>query len=158
VAAQLRRVLPDDTNVFTRAELATNEVRHWMVRTSTGLVFGFGVIVAFIVGLVILFQTLSTQITRHLPEFATLKAIGYSERELASIVVAQAILMTAVALVPACLLATAIYAVVRSATVLPIFMTLPRIAAVVALAFAMSVGSAVLSLRALRRADPVDLF
>ena len=66
VAEQLRRILPADTRLFTRAELTDHEVNHWVNRTSTGLVFGFGVVIAFIVGLIILYQTLVTQVTRNL--------------------------------------------------------------------------------------------
>ena len=63
VAARLRARLPADVDVYTRETLTSHEVSHWVVRTSTGLVFGFGVAVAFIVGSVILYQTLATQIS-----------------------------------------------------------------------------------------------
>src|SRR5262249_53019256 len=90
-AADLRRTLPDDIEVFTRAALAAQEDAYWTTRTSVGLIFGSGLVVAFIVGIMVLYQTLATQITRHLPEFATLKAIGYADSYLDAVVIGEAL-------------------------------------------------------------------
>jgi len=158
VAERLRAILPADTRVFTRAELAENEIAHWVRATSTGLVFGVGAVVAFVVGLVILFQTLSTQIVRNLSEYATLKAMGFTVRYIAAIVVVQAVLMALIAFGPALGLALMAYDGTREATGLPVEMTATRVVTVLALTVTMCVVSAVLALGALRRADPVDLF
>ena len=129
-----------------------------MSRTSTGLVFGFGVVVAFIVGLIILYQTLATQVTHNLPEFATLKAIGHTDRHLGGIVVVLALMMTMIAFFPAIAAAIVVYKITAIATLLPIFMTVARVAGVFVLTVVMSTASALLSIRVLRRADPVELF
>jgi putative ABC transport system permease protein len=158
VAASLRKILPADAQVFTRAELGKHEINHWVTRTSTGLIFGFGLIVAVIVGLVILNQTLSTQITRQLPQFATLKAMGYTDGHLGGIVVTLAIIMSTISYVLAVALSVVIYWIVWRATRLPIEMTAARMLGVLAVAWAMSALSALVALRVLRRADPVELF
>jgi putative ABC transport system permease protein len=158
VAQHLRAVLPADTQVLTRAELFDYETSHWVTRTSTGLIFGFGVIVAVIVGLVILNQTLSTQITRQLPQYATLKAMGHTDRFLTGIVVTLAVIMSTIGFIPAAAMAIVIYGVVRRVTLLPIEMTSGRMLSVLAIAWAISVLSALFALRVMRRADPVDLF
>ena len=158
VAATLRALMPADTEVLTRDQLADRETEYWENQSSTGLVFGFGVIVAFIVGLVILNQTLSSEISRNLPEYATLKAMGYTDRYIGGIVGALALTIVAIAYVVAWLAAVAIYALVRRMTPLPIDMTGLRAGGVLVLSAAMSVGSALYALRSLRRADPVDLF
>jgi len=157
-AVRLRELMPADTQVFTRAQLKDHEIAHWVTATSTGLIFGFGVIVACIVGMVILNQTLATQITRQLPQYATLKAMGYSNAYLGGIVVTVATIMSTVSFVPAVVLSIVIYWIVRRATLLPIEMTMPRLIAVLAIAWGMSALSGLLSLRVLRRADPVELF
>jgi putative ABC transport system permease protein len=157
VAAALRALMPADTEVLTRDQLADRETEYWENQSSTGLVFGFGVIVAFIVGLVILNQTLSSEISRNLPEYATLKAMGHTDRYIGGIVGALALTIVAIAYVVAWLAAVAIYALVRRMTPLPIDMTGLRAGGVLALSAAMSVGSALYALRSLRRADPVDL-
>jgi putative ABC transport system permease protein len=157
-ANRLRKILPADTQVFTRKELNNHETRHWVTRTSTGLIFGFGVLVAVVVGLVIMNQTLSTQITRQLAQYATLKAMGYSDGYLACIVVTLATIISTISYVPALALSAVIYWIVRRATLLPIEMTAARMVAVLLIAWGMSALSALLALRVLRRADPVELF
>jgi putative ABC transport system permease protein len=158
VAARLRSILPPDTRVFTRSELAASEIRFWLTLTSAGLVFGFGVIISFIVGLVILNQSLSAQFTRYLPQYATLKAMGYTDRYLAGIAVVLATMMSMIGYVPAVAISIIVYAGVQRMTLLPTEMTTARLIGVLGITWAMSVASALVSLKVLRRADPVDLF
>ncbi|MBV9861283.1 MAG: FtsX-like permease family protein [Alphaproteobacteria bacterium] len=157
-AAELRAVLPGDTQVFTRDQLQAREVAYWTTRTSTGLIFGSGLIVSFIVGIMVLYQTLSTQVSRQLPQFATLKAIGYTDRALSAIVVTLSLLVVTVAFVPALAAALAIYSVIRRQTLLPVALSPGRLAAVLAITLVMAAVSASLSLGSLRRADPAELF
>ena len=158
VARALRAVLPADTQVFTRPELTAHEVAFWTTRTATGLIFGSGLVVAFVVGIMVLYQTLATQITRQLPQFAMLKAIGYSNRFLDGIVLVEALLMMLVAFAPALAAALAIYSVIRQQTLLPVVMTGAQLGGVFAIALLMSAISAFLSLARLRRAHPAEIF
>jgi len=158
VAGLLRAVLPADTQVFTRAGLSAHEVAFWTTKTGTGLIFGSGLVVAFVVGIMVLYQTLATQIARQLPQFAMLKAIGHRNRLLDGIVLVEALLMMLAAFVPAFAAALALYAVIRSKTLLPVTMSGTELAAVFATALVMSAISAFLSLTRLRRADPAEIF
>jgi putative ABC transport system permease protein len=158
VAMRLRAMLPADIQIFTRPEIDAREVNYWKTRTSTGLVFGFGVIMSIIVGGVILYQTLSTQVTRQLPQYATLKAIGYTDGSLQGIVLALAIIMASIAFVPALAMSLVIYDKVRTMARLPIEMTGARVVAVLAITLIMSAASALLAVRKVREADPADLF
>jgi putative ABC transport system permease protein len=158
VARALRTVLPAETQVMTRDELAAHEVAFWTTKTGTGLIFGSGLIVAFIVGIMILYQTLATQITRQLPQFAMLKAIGHTNRTLDRIVLLQALLVMLIAFVPALLVALCAYSVIRAQTLLPVTMSPTELGGVFVVAVFMSTISAMLSLVRLRRADPADIF
>jgi putative ABC transport system permease protein len=158
VAKRLQQILPEDTRVWTRAEFMNHESSHWSNRTSAGLIFGFGVFVALIVGLAILYQTLATQIARQLPQFATLKAMGYTNRHLLGVVIVLAFGLTTVAYFPAAALATGIYAFMRRVTILPMEMDTARLIFVFLAVLAMSIVSAMFCMRVLHRADPVDLF
>ena len=158
VARELRTELPNDARVFTRPELAAHEVSFWTTRTGTGLIFGSGLIVAFVVGVMVLYQTLATQITRQLPQFATLKAIGYSNGFLNGIVLVEAVLVMLIAFVPALAAALGIYSVVRAQTLLPVNLTAIELGGVFAVTLAMAVISALLSVGRLRRADPAEIF
>jgi len=158
IAGELRAALPTDTRVFTRPELSAHEVAFWTTRTGTGLIFGSGLVVAFVVGIMVLYQTLATQITRQLPQFATLKAIGYSNGFLNAVVLTEAVLFMLVAFVPALAAALAIYSVIRDQTLLPVTMSATEFGGVLAATLLMSVISALLSLGRLRRADPAEIF
>lgn len=158
VAARLRSILPPDTRVFTRAELDAYEETFWRKRTSTGLVFGFGVIVSIVVGMVILYQTLATQIIRHLPQYATFKAIGYTDGFLQRVVLSLALITAGVAFVPALATAVMAYDKLRTLARLPIEMTPARVAVVLVIALTMSGATALLAVSKVRRVDPADLF
>jgi putative ABC transport system permease protein len=157
-AKALAKALPDDVQVFTRDALKQHEDKYWTTRTSVGLIFGSGLIISFIVGIMVLYQTLATQIARHLPQFATLKAIGYGDLYLAAVVMIESAMIVLVAFVPASAAALAIYAQLRSATLLPVVLTPTRLVAVLVITLLMSAASAFLSLSNLRRADPADVF
>lgn len=158
VARALREVLPNDTQVLTRDKLAANEVAFWTTKTGTGLIFGSGLIVAFVVGVMILYQTLATQITRQLPQFAMLKAIGHTNRLLEAIVLIEALLVMLAAFLPAVGVALWVYWAIRAQTLLPVTMTPMQLAGVFAVGVVMSAISAMLSLIRLRRADPAEIF
>jgi len=158
VAARLRRVMPPDVRVFTRDELARYEETFWQTRTSAGLIFGFGVVVSVVVGAVILYQALTTQVARQLPQFATLRAIGYTDHQLHSIVVDIAVLTAGIAFLPSWLAAIATYAKVRDLARLPIEMTASRVIIVFVVVIGMSVATALVAVRRIHRVDPADLF
>jgi putative ABC transport system permease protein len=157
-AARLRALLPPDTRVFTRAELDAYEETFWSKRTSTGLVFGFGVAVSVVVGMVILYQTLATQIIRHLPQYATFKAIGYTDGYLQRVVLSLAVITAGLAFVPALATAVMAYDKLRTLARLPIEMTPARIVVVLVIALTMSGATALLAVSNVRRVDPADLF
>ena len=157
-ADALRKALPDDVQILTRAALERHEDKYWTTRTSVGLIFGSGLVISFIVGIMVLYQTLATQIARHLPQFATLKAIGYSDFYLTAVVMIEAAMVVLVAFIPAAGAAAAAYAQIRSATLLPVVLTAGELAAVLAITLLMSAASAILALSNLRRADPADVF
>src|SRR6266849_10631649 len=157
-AKALRAVLPADMQVFTHAELVAHEVAYWTIRTATGLIFGSGLVVSFVVGIMVLYLTLATQITRQLPQFATLKAIGYTDRYLDAIVMIESFLIMAVAFVPALGAALLVYAQVRRQTLLPLSLSPAELGAVFGITLVMATASAFLSLGGLRRADPAEIF
>jgi putative ABC transport system permease protein len=157
-AASLRQLLGGDIRIFTRPELEAHETSYWTTRTSVGLLFGSGLIVSFIVGVMVVYQILATQVSRQLPQFATLKAVGYGDRFLNGTVITMALLIVLAGFFPALVAALGIYEVIREETLLPVEMSGPRIAIVFAATLAMAAASALLSMSSLRRADPADLF
>lgn len=158
VAAELRTVLPEDVEVLTRSDVLGREVRHWVWETSIGLIFQLGVVVALVVGTAIVYQVLSSDVTNHLPEYATLKAMGYSGNYLASVVLQQAVVLAVLGFVPGFVVSAALYALTRATARIPIDMTLSRVLFVLGLTIVMCTISGLGALRKVRSADPADLF
>jgi putative ABC transport system permease protein len=157
-AADLRQTIGPDLRIFTRGELEAHETAYWTTRTSVGIIFGSGLLISFVVGIMIVYQIVSTQVSRQLPQFATLKAIGYANRSLAGTVGAMSLLIVIAGFVPALGAALGLYSLIRQETLLPVTMSGGRLAAVFAAALVMAVVSALLSVGSLRRADPADVF
>jgi len=158
VVEELQRRLPADVRVLTRSELAAKETRYWVVNTAMGVIFGCGVLVAVLFGIVITYQVLSLEVSNRLSEYATLKALGFTDVYLAAIVLKQAVIFAVVSFIPGYFIALGIYYVGGSMTNLPIGMTVGRVTGVFILNLVLCCFSGLLALRILRRADPVDLF
>jgi putative ABC transport system permease protein len=146
------------TKIFTHQELDAHETAYWTTRTSVGIIFGSGLLISLVVGTMIVYQIVSTQVGRQLPQFATLKAIGYHDRSLAATVTAMSLLIVIAGFIPALAAALGLYSLIRQETLLPVTMSELRPIAVLAAALGMAVISALLSVWVLRRADPADIF
>ena len=96
----IRALLPADVDVLTRADFAAKEIAYWDSSTPIGYVFSFGVIVGIVVGGIIVYQILFADVNDHLPEYATLKAMGYSNGFLAGVVIQQAVILAALGFLP----------------------------------------------------------
>lgn len=149
---------PADVEVLTRQEVNAREERRWVEGTPLGKIFNMGVYVALFVGIAIVYQVLSTDIANMMGEYATLKAMGYPNRYLTKVVLQQSILLALVGYVPSIFISWALYILIEKASGMPMQMTAPTAATVLALAVLMCVLSGLAALRKLYRADPADLF
>ncbi len=154
----LKGVLPADVEVFSRAEILSREIDHWVNQTSTGQLFAFGVLVAMIVAMVVVYQVLSNDVREHLPEYATLKAMGYSPARLARVVVEQSLIYMMIAYVIAVLLAIVVYWATQELAGIPMRLTSGNLLTTALLAVVVGFLSGFLSLSRLRAAQPADLF
>ncbi|WP_088894079.1 ABC transporter permease DevC [Leptolyngbya ohadii] len=158
VRVSLAASLPKDVRILTIAEFAEAERNYWANSTGIGFIFGFGVLMGFIVGLVIVYQILYADVSDHLPEYATLKAMGYSDRYLLTALFQEAVILAVLGFIPGLLLSTGLYHLTYVATALPIQMTVDRAANVFTLTLAMSFGSGAIAMRKLQSADPAEVF
>ena len=159
-AAALKSLLgaEGDTQVLTRREVMRFELDRWIKKTSLGTIFQLGVGVALLVGVAIVYQVLSTDVTRMIPEYATLKAIGYRNRFLSSVVLQQAVAIGILGFVPGLAVSLMGYRLTSAAANIPVVINGGRIAGVLALAIVMCAISGGLALRKLHRADPAELY
>ena len=112
----------------------------------------------FIVGIVIVYQILYSDVSEHLPEYATLKAMGYSDRYLLGVLLQEALFLAVLGYIPAFFLSFGLYQLTYAATMLPITMKLERAITVFILTVIMCSFSGAIAMRKLRTADPADVF
>lgn len=158
VQAQLTAVLPGDVRVLTQAELIAWERAYWEKGTPIGFIFAFGSAMGLVVGMVIVYQILFSDIATHLREYATLKAMGYSNGYLQLVVLGAAVLLAVLGFVPGLLGSIGLYKVVANATLLPLSMVADRAVSVFGLIFGMCALAGLLAMRKLREANPADMF
>ena len=158
VKARLARVLPEDVTVVTQAELVAWERHYWETGTPIGFIFAFGSLMGLIVGMVIVYQILFSDISIHLREYATLKALGYSQGYLRQVVLGAALILALLGFVPGALLSAGLYRMIAGATFLSLQMETPRALLVFVLIFGMCITAGLLAMRKLREANPADMF
>lgn len=79
IQSEIRQFIPKNVTVLTKEEFMNFEKKYWQESTSIGFIFYLGTTMGFIVGIVIVYQILYTDVSDHLSEYATLKAMGYSD-------------------------------------------------------------------------------
>jgi putative ABC transport system permease protein len=155
---RLKEILPPDTVAITRDGLERRERDFWVNQTSTGRIFASGVLVAMAVAAVVVYQVLSNDVRSHLREYATLKAMGYTNRYLSRVVVVQALIYALGAFGPAVILAYVAYRATQALAGIPMRMTMANLVLALGLAAAVSLLSGLLTVGKLRTADPAELF
>lgn len=158
VQASLKPRLPDDVLVWTPAQLVEAEKAFWRTNTPIGPIFLMGALIGLLVGAVIVYQILYTDVSDHLGEYATLKAMGYSDRQLYVVVLDQALILSVIGFPIGFALAQVLYMGARNDTHLPIEMTVARALMVLGFTVLMCVVSGAMALRKLQSADPADVF
>jgi putative ABC transport system permease protein len=158
VRDQLLALLPPDVKIVTRDEYLQLEHAYWGQRTPIGFVITAGLIVGFVVGGVIVYQILYTDVIDHLKEYATLKAIGYTDKFLFGVVLQQSVILSLLGFLPGCLAAGGIFLLTRRITLLPAYLTFDRALIVFLLTLLMCSAAGAFAMRKLRSADPADIF
>ena len=158
IRAKLADTLPVDVTVLTKQGFLDREMNYWGGNLPIGFIFRVSLVMGLIVGAVIVYQILYSDVSEHLSEFATLKAIGYSDRYLFWVVLQEALILSVLGFIPGVLLALGVCQIARTATVLPIRMTLLRLVVVYPLTAAMCMLSGAFAVHRLRSADPAEIF
>ncbi len=158
VQESLRQTLPEDVVVLTKQELVQLELRYWQNNSAIGYIFMLGMFVGFVIGTVICYQVLYSNVSNYLPQFATLKAMGFTDWFLVGVVAQQALFLAALGFVPAVAAAQGLSWVVGRLTGLVMVLTLPQASFILALTVAMCLLSAGIALRRAVAADPAEVF
>ena len=159
VIARLKDLISDPAlRIRTFAQAGQDDLRYQQTRRPTGIIFGFGVLIGVLVGLVIVYQVLSTDVADHLREYATFKAMGYGPRFFLGIVLEEALVLGVMGFIPGLMVGTAILTLMGSITTLPLAMTPSMAISVFLGTLVFSALSGAIATRRLAAADPADLF
>jgi putative ABC transport system permease protein len=158
VIKNLKQSLPKDVKILSKEEFIAFEKNYWQTGTAIGFIFTLGTGMGLIVGTVIVYQILYTDVADHLPEYATLKAMGYKNSYLLMVVFQEALILAVLGYLPGCSLAMGLYTLTRSATNLPMAMNIAKAVSVLIMTILMCTVSGAIAVRKLQAADPADIF
>jgi putative ABC transport system permease protein len=158
VKKTLEDLLPDDVQVMTKDEFIQVERSFWQNATPIGFVFSFGLVIGVIVGMVICSQVLQADVTAHLKEYATLKAMGYRRAYLTWVVLQEGLWLGVFGFVPSFIACLFLYTKLAELTELPLFLTVPRVAIVFVLTCFMCAVAGMLAVRKVQQSDPAEVF
>jgi putative ABC transport system permease protein len=158
VQQALAAALPSEVRVLSKPQLIAFERAFQADLSSAGPIFWMGTFVGFIVGMLISYQVIYTDLSDQLPQYATLKGMGYETSYLVRMVFEQAALSAIVAYVPAWLLCLLVYYVIGVLALLPLHMTLALTLLSLALTLGMCLLAAGLAIRRVVAADPAEVF
>ena len=158
VIKNLKQSLPKDVNILSKEEFIALEKNYWQNSTAIGFIFTLGTGMGLIVGSVIVYQILYTDVSEHLPEYATLKAMGYKNSYLLMVVFQEALILAVLGYLPGYSLAMGLYTLTRTATNLPMAMNLAKAVSVLIMTIIMCTVSGAIAVRKLQAADPADIF
>ncbi|MBE9017361.1 DevC protein [Chroococcidiopsis sp. CCALA 051] len=158
IASALRQQLPQDVAVWTKAEFVQKELSYWQENTAIGFVFSLLTTMGFFVGIILVYQILYTDVAEHWAEYATLKAIGYSNFHLLGIVLQESVILVFFGFVPGFFISLGLYSLTASSTGLLMQMTWERAINILIATFIMCLISGAIAVRKVQATDPAEVF
>jgi|SRR5215472_327554 len=158
VKVALRRILPPALAVRTRAEQIALEVAFQNEVSPVGPIFLLGTLIGFIVGLMISYQILYTELSDQEVQYATLKAIGYDNAYLMRTVLMQSAFYGLVGFVPAFLAGIVVFRLIGETALLPMRLNFAICLVSIALTLGMCVTAGWLAAKRVLKADPAEIF
>ncbi|MCP2732623.1 ABC transporter permease DevC [Limnofasciculus baicalensis] len=158
VLENMKNGLSEGVTVLSKQEYIDFEKNYWNTSTAIGFIFYLGAIVGFTVGTIIVYQILYADVSEHLSEYATLKAIGYTNNYLLGVVFQESLILASFGYIPGISISLTLYTIVKQVTLLPIYMSWSRALLILILTISMCIVSGAIAIQKLRDADPVDVF
>lgn len=161
LVATLQEALPKDVLVMPKVgpgSFVMRERTYWQENTSIGFVFSLLTVMGFVVGIILVYQILYTDVADHWSEYATLKAMGYSNFFLFQVVIQEAIILSVMGFLPGLLVSALVYNLAASATGLLFQLTLERVIGIYIATFFMCLISGSIAVRKVQATDPAEVF
>jgi len=161
LVATLRDALPKDVLVLPKVgpdSFVQRERTYWQENTSIGFVFSLLTVMGFVVGIILVYQILYTDVADHWSEYATLKAMGYSNFFLFQVVIQEAIILSVMGFLPGLVVSALVYNLAAGATGLLFQLTLGRVIGIYIATFFMCLISGSIAVRKVQATDPAEVF
>jgi putative ABC transport system permease protein len=154
----LRDALPKDVEVLAKDELIEREKTFWRTSAPVGYIFLVGVYMGFVVGVIICYQIIYSDIADHMREFATLKAMGYTNPFFIKLVLQQSFYLSLMGFFPGLILSYFCYKTMSAMTGLTMELSVFVSLFVLFVTMLMCITSGLLAVRKLLSLDPAELF
>lgn len=157
----LQAQLPNDVLALPKTGeggFIEQERQYWRENTNIGFVFTLLTAMSFIVGIILVYQILYTDVADHWAEYATLKAMGYNNAYLLRVVLQEALILSLCGFIPGFALSGLLYSLAGNATGLLFQMTTARVLNLFILTFVMCLASGAIAVRKVQSTDPAEVF
>lgn len=158
VVKNIKARLPSDVMVFSKKDFIQFEVDYINKRSPISFIFTLGAVLGFLVGIAIVYQILSSDVASHLKQYATFKAIGFTDLRLFGIIFEEALILAVLGYIPGVVISLGVYQAIQHFANLPISMPVSRLILVFVLTLAMCSISGYIASRKLREVDPAEIF
>lgn len=158
VLRELERQYSGGVRVQTLQQYMEREKLYWQQGSPIGSIFTIGTVMGFVVGLVIVYQVLYSEVSDNLSHYATLKAIGYSQGYFYKLILEQSVLLSCLGYFPGFFFSLLLYKAVVQIVRLPAEMEVTRAIYVFILTTLMCCVAGFIATKKLREADPADIF
>ncbi|WP_372370347.1 FtsX-like permease family protein [Candidatus Uabimicrobium sp. HlEnr_7] len=158
VQKNLQKTLTDDVNIYTRDEYEQKEKDFWKVTSPVGPIFLMGTVAGFLVGIIICYQILYSNVMSYLKQFATVKAFGFANRYLLKVVLQEALLLSIFGFFVAFGATRVIASIIAEHSSINITVDLYISTIILILTVVMCVVAGIMAARRAFLADPADLF
>lgn len=157
-AKEINKNLPGDIRIFTKQQFINRDRIYLESSTGIGFIFFLGTIVGFVVGIIVIYNIIYSDILDNLPQYATLKAMGYSNSSLLYVVMAESLILSIFGFFPGFGFSILIYNRIENAIGLLMKINLNSTLLVFSLTIIMSLISGYIASRKLHKVDPVDIY
>ena len=154
----LKKVLPPDIEILTKEAFIQRELNYWNQSTPIGFMFGLGTVIGFVVGTIVVYNILYTDIHENLPQYATLKTMGYPNSYLSKLMLQQGVILAVLGFFPGWCISVLSYEIIGEVTGLIMQMNRLMIMLVFCITFMMCILSGILAIRKLKRVEPLEVF
>lgn len=158
VRKAIQDATPGDVVALTPSEARKREVASTLKTFPIGILFGVGVVAGMVIGAVNGYQVLYAEVSDHLSQLATLKAIGFTDRFLHGAIMVQALALSGTGFLVGVLASLGLDGYVAMLTRLPIHIDLRTAAFVGAANLITCVLAGRLAVRRVDAADPASLY